>query len=146
VSDKVTFESSSVGSYLGILQDVIGRMASNSSACKAWCVTLVSAVVVVVADKGKPRLVWIAVIPVFLFLFLDAYYLSLEKQFRETYNDFIRKVHFGSATVEDVFYVAPREGVTRASSPLAKAMGSTSIWPFYSLLVVMLVVLIGWVL
>ncbi len=41
--DKVNFESGAVQSYLGILQGVINRMASNSAGCKTWCITLVSA-------------------------------------------------------------------------------------------------------
>ena len=106
--DKVTFDSPSVQSYLTILQSVITRMATNSSNSKAWCVSLVSAMIVIVADKAKMDYVWISVIPIVLFLLLDSYYLSLERQFRSVYNDFIRKLHFGSATVDDVFFVASR--------------------------------------
>ncbi|MDP2601628.1 MAG: hypothetical protein Q8S00_03430 [Deltaproteobacteria bacterium] len=113
--DKVNFDSPSVQSYLTILQSVISRMATNSSSCKTCCVTLVSAIVVIIADKGKPDYVWISIVPIALFLLLDAYYRSLERQFRTVYNDFIRKLHFGTATVEDVFYVASRTGVLATS-------------------------------
>lgn len=51
---EVNVESGAVQSYLGILQRVINRMAANSSACKTWCIALVSAIVVITADKGKP--------------------------------------------------------------------------------------------
>jgi hypothetical protein len=71
-------ESPSIQTHLGILQNVIQRMASNSSACKTWCVTLVSAVLVIVADKGKPDYAWIAMLPIVVFAALDAYYLALE--------------------------------------------------------------------
>ena len=74
--------SEAVQSHLSILQSVIQRMASNSSSSKAWCITLVSAVLVIVADKGKPDYAYISFIPILLFLFLDAYYLALEKGFR----------------------------------------------------------------
>lgn len=144
--DKVNFDSPSVQSYLTILQSVISRMATNSSSCKTWCVTLVSAIVVIIADKGKPNYVWISVVPIALFLLLDAYYLFLERQFRNVYNDFIRKLHFGNATVDDVFYVAPRTGVSSTSMNILKAGGSISIWPFYVLLALMLVVVRAWVL
>lgn len=143
--DKVTLDSPSVPSYLTILQGVIGRMATNSAACKTWCVTLVSAIVVVVADKNKPALVWIAFIPILLFLFLDTYYLLLEKEFRSTYTDFLRKLHFGGVAVDDVFFVAPHAGVPRTSLAFLKAFGSVSVWPFYSLLAVMLVIVWAWV-
>ena len=144
--NKVNFDSPSVQSYLTILQSVISRMATNSSSCKTWCVTLVSAIVVIIADKGKPDYVWISVIPIALFLLLDAYYLSLERQFRVVYNDFIRKLHFGNATVEDVFFVAPCAGVSATSMNILKAGGSISIWPFYVLLALMLLIVRVWVL
>ena|SRR3989338_243886 len=54
--------SQAVQSHLTILQAVIQRMANNSSSSKAWCITLVSAILVIVADKGKPQYAWIAVI------------------------------------------------------------------------------------
>jgi hypothetical protein len=144
--NKVSFDSPSVPSYLTILQTVIGRMATNSTSCKTWCVTLVSAVVVIIADKGKPNYVWISVIPIVLFLLLDAYYLSLERQFREVYNEFIRKLHFDNATVEDVFFVAPQSGVSATSLSIIKASGSISVWPFYTLLTLMLLVVRMWIL
>ena len=67
--DNVNFESGAVQSYLGILQGVINRMASNSAGCKTWCITLVSAIAVVVADKTNTSFIWVALIPIALFLF-----------------------------------------------------------------------------
>lgn len=145
-NETVSFDSPSVQSYLTILQSVISRMATNSSNCKTWCVSLVSAIIVIVADKGKPDYVWISVVPIVLFLLLDSYYLALERQFRTVYNDFIRKLHFGSATVDDVFYVAPRAGTGATSVNILKAGGSIAVWPFYILLAVMLLVVRIWVL
>ena len=142
----VGFDSPSVTSYLTILQGVIGRMATNCAACKTWCITIVSAVVVIIADKGKPHFVWIAVIPIVLFLILDAYYLSLERQFRNVYNDFIRKLHFGSATVDDVFIIAPGSGRQASTLNILAAVASISVWPFYVLLGLMLLIVRVWIL
>lgn len=144
--DKISFDSPSVHSYLTILQSVISRMATNSSSCKTWCITLVSAIIVIIADKGKPNYVWISVIPIVLFLLLDSYYLALERQFRNVYNDFIRKLHFGKATVDDVFYLSPQTGASATSLNILKASGSISVWPFYALLAVMLLVVRAWIL
>ena len=83
MSKTVGLDSPAVQSYLTILQGVIGRMASNSAGAKTWCIALVSAIIVAVADKGEPRYVWIALVPVGLFFVLDAYYLGLERQFRD---------------------------------------------------------------
>ena len=70
-------DSPGVQAHLGISQSVIQRMASNSASCKAWCITLVSAILVIVADKGNPQYALIAIIPTALFLILDSYYLAL---------------------------------------------------------------------
>lgn len=75
-------DSPSVQAHLSILQAIVLRMATNSSACKAWCISIVSAILVLVADKGKPQHALIALLPTLLFLALDAYYLSLEKHGR----------------------------------------------------------------
>ena len=135
---KVNFESGAVQSYLGILQGVINRMASNSAGCKTWCITLVSAITVVIADKSNSSYVWVALVPISLFLFLDAYYLGLEQRFRDSYNDFIKKLHSGEAEIEDVFIVNPGGGFWLTMTATFKAALSLSVWPFYSLLVVML--------
>lgn len=144
--EKISYDSPSVQSYLTILQAVINRMASNSAACKTWCVTLVSAIVVIIADKGKPHYVWISVVPIVLFLLLDSYYLALERQFRAVYNEFIRKLHFGEATVDDVFIIAPKIGIETALLNIIKAGGSISVLAFYGFLALMLIVVRVWVL
>ena len=120
--------SQAVQAHLGIMQSVIERMASNSSSCKAWCIALVSAVLVVVADKSKPEYAWIAVIPTLLFLTLDAYYLALEKAFRNSYNAFIDKLHRGRIEPTDLYAVVPSGSIFRQ---FVKALGSFSVWPVY---------------
>jgi len=130
-------ESVAVQSHLKINQDVISRMASNSSSCKAWCITLVSAVLVIVANKGKPNYALIAAIPTILFLTLDAYYLALEKCFRASYNSFITKLHSEEVDSTDLFAVTPHGSVVRA---LCCSLLSFSIWPFYLTLGVMIAI------
>ena len=130
-------DSSSVQSYLTILQNIISRMASNSASCKTWCVTLVSAILVLIADKSKPDYALIAVIPILLFFFLDAYYLGLERGFRDSYNEFIKKLHANSAVVEDIFIVSPGGGTLHILGLTFKSLYSISVWPFYGVLLVM---------
>jgi len=135
--ENVTFESPSVHSYLQILQSVINRMASNSTGCKTWCITLVSAIAILVADKSQLQYVWVAIVPISLFFFLDSYYLGLEKRFRVSYNRFIQKLHAGTATVDDVFIVAPGK-IRNQLKDIFFSMLSLSVWPFYVLLLLML--------
>ena len=144
--DKVDFESGAVQSYLGILQGVINRMASNSAGCKTWCITIVSAIIVIIADKSNPVYVWVSLVPILLFLFLDSYYLGIEQRSRDIYNVFIKKLHSGKATIEDVYIVNLGGGFFVTASSTGKAVLSLSIWPFYGLLIVMLGVIYKFVL
>jgi hypothetical protein len=146
MSKMVNIDSPAVQSYLTILQGVIGRMASNSAGAKTWCIALVSAIIVVVADKRQAGYVWIALVPVALFFLLDAYYLGLERQFRDRYNDFIRKLHENRAEVDDVFIVTPDSDLAGSMKAAFKACGSVSIWPFYLLLALMLLGVRTWIL
>lgn len=123
--------SPSVQIHLGILQGVIERMASNSTSSKTWCITIVSAVLVIVAGKGKPDFALIAFIPTLLFLLLDTYYLALEKGFRNSYNSFVKKVHDASLTPEDLYSVKPEGNQTNLQ---IEALISFSVWGFYIVL------------
>jgi hypothetical protein len=124
-------DSAAVQAHLSIAQSVIQRMATNSSSCKAWCITLVSAILVIVADKGKPDYALIAVVPTFLFLVLDMYYLALERCFRQSYNKFIEKLHAGRVIAADLYAVTPTGSVVNT---FFKSLASFSIWPFYATL------------
>lgn len=143
---NLTVESSAAQKYIDLLQSVINRMASNSAACKTWCLTLVSAVIVFATDKGRaPDSIWVALVPLVLSLFLDSYYLGLERQFRGVYNRFIKKLHAGQAVVEDLYVMSPDGGLSATLSETAKAVASFSIWPFYGLILVMLYALRRWI-
>jgi hypothetical protein len=137
-SERLEAESTAVQSYINILQGVVARMATNSSNCKTWCVTIVSAIVVVIADKAKPTYVWIALLPVILFFLLDAYYLGQERSFRGTYNEFIKRIHKGSATTSDLYIVIPMKG-TNVVKATVEAATSFSIYPFYITLTLLLI-------
>lgn len=143
---EIRIESRAVQSYLSILQSVINRMAANSSGCKTWCITLVSAIIVIIADKGKPAYVWVSIVPILPFLFLDSYYLGLEKQFRDRYNEFIKKLHSGSATAEDLFIITSDKGIRVFFAATGKALISLSVWPFYGLLAGMMFIVRYWLL
>ena len=137
MDDETGFKENSqaVQSHLSIMQSVIRRMASNSASSKAWCITLVSAILVIVADKGNPEFAWIALIPTLLFLVLDAYYLGLEKGFRNSYNDFIGKLHSRNIGSSDLFAVVPKGNQLKL---FFESILSFSVWPFYGTLIVMI--------
>ena len=142
MADQSNFdpESSAVQKHLEITQGVITRMAENSRSCKLWCVTLVSAVLVLVARTENPEYALIALIPAILFLILDTYYLALERGFRDSYDAFVRKLHQEELTLSDLYPVAPSgSSLGRFTASLV----SFSIWPFYPTLVLM-ILLVWW--
>ena len=95
--------SSAVQHHLTLLQGIIQRMAENSRSCKLWCITIVAAVLVLVARTEQPNYALIALLPAGLFLILDTYYLALERAFRNSYNDFVRKLHNGELKCSDLY-------------------------------------------
>lgn len=138
---QLTEASPSVQTHLGIIQGVIERMAANSTSSKAWCIAVVSAMLVVVAGKNKPDYALLALIPAFLFLALDAYYLAMEKGFRNSYKAFVTKVHNGTLSPDDLYSVTPQGS---QSALQWEALKSFSIWGFYIGLIV-LILLARWV-
>ena len=135
-------ESSAVQKHLEIMQGVINRMAENSRSCKVWCVTLVAATLVLVARTGEPQHALIALVPTLLFLFLDSYYLALERAFIGSQNAFVRKLHGGELEPPDVYRVIPTGMGWRLVGRCL--FGSVSIWPFY--LLVTVTILLAWML
>lgn len=134
-SKPLTEESISVQSHLQIIQNIIQRMAANSAACKTWSITIVSAILVLVAEKNKPELAWLAFLPSLLFLALDAYYLALEKAFRLAYSQFIKKLHENKLLSADIYSVVPEGNMSRHQ---LKALASFSIWGFYTVLFILI--------
>ena len=133
-------ESPAVQKHLEIMQGVISRMAENSRSCKVWCVTLVAAILVLVARTGEPQHALIALVPILLFLFLDSYYLALERAFIASHNAFVAKLHKGDLKTTDVFKVVPIGMGWRLVGQCL--FGSVSIMPFYVL--VTATVLLAW--
>ena len=130
-------ESQAVQTHITIMQGVIQRMAENSRSCKVWCVIIVAAVLVLVARAEKPSYALIAFIPAILFLILDTYYLSLEQRFRNSYNEFVERLHRGELPASVLYDVKPTGSVWRHAWRSAR---SFSILPFYAALIVMVVI------
>ena len=138
-ASKVTPDSNSVQSYLNILQGIITRMATNSANCKTWCVSLVSAILVVIADKNKPNYAWITLIPIVLFFLLDSYYLGQERNFREIYNNFVKELHSGEVATDKLFVLKPPKGINVVNLLFSSSL-SFSVYPFYLTLVLTVII------
>ena len=95
-----------------------------------------------VARTGNAEHALIALAPTLLFYALDAYYLALERRFRNSYRGFVRKVQDGEvyASGSDLFVVAPIGSTPREF--LWAMFKSFSILPFYA--VVVATILLAW--
>ena len=139
--EPLEHESAAVQKHLEIMQGVINRMAENSRSCKVWCVTLVAAILVLVARTGESNHALIALVPTLLFLVLDSYYLALERAFRNSYNGFVDRFHKGELLLRDVYAIRP---VGMDLTLVVRCLGSVSIWLFHPLVVVTIV--LAWLL
>ncbi len=139
---NIDHDSAAVQKHLEIIQGIITRMAENSRASKLWCVTLVSAVLVLVARTGKAEHALIALAPTALFYLLDAYYLALERGFRRSYEEFVQKLHEERTSTLDLYSVAPTGSTWQGV--LWVLFQSFSVSPFY--LVVVTTVMLAWLL
>ncbi len=74
--------------HLEMIQSVIARMAGNQFQLRAWSVALATAVIGYAAGKdNNAGAALLAVIPVVVFWLQDAYYLALERRYRELFNE-----------------------------------------------------------
>lgn len=90
-----TVSESAFHKELDLIQDVIKRMAQNSFQVKAWLIGILSALVVlesksIFAQAGSDKIFAIKMnlfllLPILCFWYLDAFFLSTEKLYRELY-------------------------------------------------------------
>ncbi|MCQ2839104.1 hypothetical protein JT052_06985 [Helicobacter pylori] len=113
---------------LKILQGVINRMAQNSLECKKWTLALAVGVLSLKIEATS-HLYGLCVLGVLLacFYLLDAYYLMLERLFREQYKWLIKN---RLKTDERLFEVFPVHQTCRCALYLC-AMRSFSLFPYY---------------
>ncbi len=72
--------------YLEAIQRVIDRLSNISFILKGWAVSLVAGLMALAASGSNQGYVLIAYIPIAVFWFLDAYFLMMERQYRELFN------------------------------------------------------------
>lgn len=141
--DNSKMEMDDIRQYLQMLQDIINRMATNSSNCKVWTVSLFTAMTALIigVDVLRPYLL-IILMPILLFYFLDAYYLGLENDFRDLETSFLKRLQGPedcSSSVYD-FNFTHAEGYKKQKN-LKKGLMSNATWPLYSTLTVIVLAL-----
>lgn len=118
--------------HLEFAQAVITRMAANSFWLKGWAVTLVSAILALAAKDGNARMLPVAVLPIVVFWFLDAYFLRQERLYRKLYDSIRLKSPEGVDFSLDAARFAPEV------SSYAGVMFSITLRWFYGVLLSLL--------
>lgn len=72
--------------HLEMIQAIINRQANNSFLLKGWAVTITVALLAFSTKIPQGNYRWLIIAPLIIFWFLDAYYLSQERLFRDLYN------------------------------------------------------------
>jgi len=134
-------ESSAIQTHINILQNVINRMASNSANSKTWAITIISAIIVLLIDKSKTNVFYIAYIPLIMFFFLDCFYLGLERHFRDLYNKFIINMESEKFDFNVVYKLqGPKKLLEKIKCTVLGAW-SFSTTPFYAILGILIFVI-----
>jgi len=72
--------------HLEMIENIIERMARNSFMLKGWAVTLIVGIFAIVGKQSIDYSL-ISLIPLIVFWGLDSYYLTLERKYRELYEN-----------------------------------------------------------
>jgi len=127
-------ENSAVQNHINILQNIISRMASNSANSKTWAITIISAIVVLLIDKSKTNVFYIAYIPLAMFFFLDCFYLGLERHFRKLYNEFIDGLDSDNFDFKMVYKLHGPKKLLKKIGLMICGTWSFSTTPFYAII------------
>ena len=131
-------ESSAVQTHLKITQGVIERMAKNSRSCKVWCVTLVSASLILVALTDRTNYILVVLVPIVPFLILDTYYLTLERAFRVSYDTFVEELKNNNISSSDLYIIKPTGTIPKL---FIHSLRSFSIYIFYPILIISVLII-----
>lgn len=84
------FNEEGIHLYLQMMQDNITRMANNSANAKTWLVTIVAAFLAIGCNiEDFDYWLLLAIAPILVFWYLDAYYLNIERGLRNREQRFI---------------------------------------------------------
>ena len=73
--------------YLEAIQRVIDRLSNTSFILKGWAVSLVAGLMALAASGTNHGYVLVAYIPIVVFWLLDAYFLMMERQYRQFFEE-----------------------------------------------------------
>lgn len=123
--------------HLDLIQGVINRMASNSFLFKGWSITIIAGISAFAAKDSNTALMVVPIISTLLFWGVDAYYLMLERAFRNIYNTVAKR------SVEVIDYsLTPDKQDVSVKAWLEVLLGRPVLIAFYGTVLVMLFILL----
>jgi hypothetical protein len=128
-NDFLAHNDSAVQTHMQMYQSIISRMAGNSAAIKQWGLPFLTAVLAFVVKEQLYVLIWILVVGIFIFYFLDSYYLMLENRFRDGFNDDAALISSGQFPKSKLYKLVP--GRVSGRDCWIKAVTSIATWPVY---------------
>lgn len=124
--------------HLDYIQAIVSRMASNSFLIKGWALTVAAAVYGFAAAHTSWSVAAVGLFPALVFWGLDAYYLWHERLFRMLYDDARDP---SNAPVIEGFSM--NIATYKQTCKWWSIVRSRTIWPVYSLIIVVGLVLVA---
>lgn len=121
--------------HLEMLQAIIARMAQSSFLIKGWSTTLCAGILAFGTKPSDFSFALLNVCPIVVFWALDAYYLSLERQYRVRYEK-------AASIISTKLSLCPIEPDDRPAAANIKtswpyALVANAVWPLYGVLIVL---------
>ena len=127
--------------FIEILQNNISRMANNSVNCKNWCLGILTAICALLIKRNnllkqdttllETNIKYFLIFPVLMFFILDSYYLSIERNMRKIYNQYITKISLTQNEAPDDTYKFNMDTFVKRFFSTICCFSSTSTWPYY---------------
>ncbi len=124
----LSHNDSAVIKHMEMYQGIITRMANNSAAIKQWGLPVITGILAFIIKDDKSNLVWLSVFALFVFYFLDSYYLMLENRFRNGFMASAELIAEGRFPKSKLFELKPMGDEGRF---YLKALTSPATWPVY---------------
>lgn len=122
--------------HLEFIQASISRMSGNLFLLKGWSVTLIAALFALAAKDTNKAYIVVAYFPLFIFWFLDGYFLAMERRFRSLYE------HVRQLKEEDIDFSMNTDSFkVDQRNQWIWALFSMTLFPYYVTLALLMILL-----
>ncbi len=127
---------------IDLIQGVINRMASNSFMLKGWLISLIAVILALSKDSlfscNSIFVCSILCFPILIFWYLDAFFLHREKCYRALYEWVIKN----RMSINENIYSLDFRPYQKQVKSQFRIMFSQTIFPFYGLSFIILIIII----